>query len=822
MLAKIADWLFNPSRLTPHGFCLLWDPALIWIHACADAVIGVAYFTIPVAMAVYARRRRDLVFRPVLWLCAGFILLCGSGHWLDLLTLWVPVYRLEGVVKVATALVSASTAVTLWYLLPTALALPSPQQMRQARQRLSESQAQVVSMTKSLDQLRRLVDASPTALILSGADGTIKMVNAMAERVFEYPRQELQDRRLDLLLPGGCARLVQGAADAAPMPSQLLPAEQDFYGARRNGARFPVEIGVSVIDVDGEPMVLAGISDITARREGERATQQQQALERANADLIRARHRAERATRAKSRFLAGMSHELRTPLNGILGYAQLLDIEGGLDPSQAARVAAMRGAGQHLLQMINSVLDFSEIEAGHVTLRPVPLDAYGIALECLDSLRAGGETKGLALSCCAAADVPERIVADPTRLRQILLNLIGNAIKFTAQGAIEVRLRLVRSDDAAPRPASRLLASRLVISVADTGRGVPADRRADLFREFERLGDRHDGEGSGLGLAISARLAALMGGEVRHADNPTGGSVFSLSLPLAVDMPDEAPASFPPAEPAGYGGELPQSLRILLADDVAMNLDITTAFLRAEGHLVTGADGGTAAVAAAAHEDFDVVLMDLRMPDMDGFEAVRRIRALGGARSRVPVVALTAEAFSEQIEECRRAGMIGHLAKPFTMAALLGTVAKAVADAGMQAGGSQAPAAPACPSRPSLSWLPVIDPEVFRANAAFLSADAVQTHLGHIEVSIEAVLAAIRAGDAVPPVRPDMMEAVHTLAGSAGLFGFVRLTETARRFSYEAQQGGIDQMLTADLTAALEVSLWEMRHYVRAEANAPS
>jgi PAS domain S-box-containing protein len=814
MLAGIADWLFNPSTLTPHGFCLLWDRWLIWTHASADAGIGIAYFSIPVAMTVYARRRRDLVFRPVLWLFASFILLCGSGHWLDLLTLWVPLYRLQGMIKVATALVSATTAVALWYLLPRALALPSPQQMRQARQRLCESEAQVVSMTKSLEQLRVLVDASPTALILSSADGMIKMVNAMAERVFDYHRQALQDRPLDLLLPGGCARIAQGASCAAPIPALDLPASpQDFYGARRNGTRFPVEIAVSFIDVDGEPMVLAGISDITARREGERASQQQQALERANADLIRARQRAERATRAKSRFLAGMSHELRTPLNGILGYAQLLDIEGGLDPSQAARVAAMRGAGQHLLQMINSVLDFSEIESGHVTLRPASVDPHGIALECLDSLRAGGESKGLALSCCASADVPQRIVTDPTRLRQILLNLIGNAIKFTDRGSIEVRLRLVHADGTAPR---------LMMSVADTGRGIQPARRCDLFREFERLGDRHNGEGSGLGLAISARLAALLGGQLLHADNPAGGSVFNLDLPLAASGSAGSPVALQPCEAAACEGDRPQKLcaeklRILLADDVAMNLDITTAFLRAEGHHVVGADGGIAAVAAAAREDFDVVLMDLRMPDMDGFEAVRRIRALGGARSRVPVVALTAEAFSEQIEECRRAGMIGHLAKPFTMAALLGAVAKAVAD-----GRSQPPAVPAAASRPSLSWLPVIDQEIFQANVAFLSTDAVQTHMGHIEVSIEAVLAAIQAGEAVPPVRRDLVEAVHTLAGSAGIFGFVRLTETARRFSYEARQSGIDPMLTADLTAALEASLREMRQCAQAEATMPA
>jgi CheY-like chemotaxis protein len=268
--------------------------------------------------------------------------------------------------------------------------------------------------------------------------------------------------------------------------------------------------------------------------------------------------------------------------------------------------------------------------------------------------------------------MPGRVRADAQRLRQILVNLLGNAVKFTKQGGIALRLRSVADG------------TRLRFEVADTGLGVPAAQRHHLFQEFDRIGvdDAAPVEGAGLGLSVSSRLAAWMGGGMGHEDNPAGGSVFWLELPLvacaAAALPPAAVEG--PAAPVGpEGSAAPHSLSVLVVDDIAMNRDIAAAFLRAAGHLVVCAAGGAEAVGLAAARDFDVILMDVRMPEVDGLEATRRIRAMAGARGRVMIVALTAQAFSEQVAICRAAGMDDHLAKPFSPDSLLESVTRAAA-----------------------------------------------------------------------------------------------------------------------------------------------
>jgi len=386
--------------------------------------------------------------------------------------------------------------------------------------------------------------------------------------------------------------------------------------------------------------------------------------------LAEARDRAEQANRAKSHFLAGMSHELRTPLNGILGYAHLLDIEGDLNVTQAARVNAMLGAGRHLLEMIACVLDLSEIENGKVTLHAMVVDPQAIVAACMDLVRPAAEAKGLALSLVVTDTAPQRLRVDPTRLRQVLLNLLGNAVKFTSEGGVAVRLETLADG------------CTLRIDVTDTGPGIPADQRQRLFQDFDRLNTEVTTEGAGLGLALSSRIAALMGGRMGHDDNPRRGSVFWLELPLgaAATQQPNAPsnADLPDADFSdARAGQLTQ-LNVLVVDDVAMNRDIAACFLRAYGHDVTSLESGADAVAAAETTDFDCILMDVRMPDMDGLEATRRIRAFPGKRGRVPIVALTAQAFTDQIAECRKVGMDRHLAKPFDPESLLGVVASAV------------------------------------------------------------------------------------------------------------------------------------------------
>jgi signal transduction histidine kinase/ActR/RegA family two-component response regulator len=421
--------------------------------------------------------------------------------------------------------------------------------------------------------------------------------------------------------------------------------------------------------------VLGIVGDITERKANEAELEGKISLR--TQELVEAsgvRDDAERASRAKSRFLASMSHELRTPLNGVLGYAHLLRNEGGLNPSQSQRVDAMLGAGSHLLRMINRVLDFSEIEAGDIILQQDCFSLQEVAQNCLDLIEPSAHEKGLTTGLILSPGVPDNIVSDSTRLRQILLNLLGNAVKFTTTGGVELRLG-VSADGFKVR-----------LEVADTGPGISADQRHRLFQDFERIDiDANAIEGAGLGLAISGRLTELLGGRLAYIENVPRGSVFWLELPLraeesppTVDAVLTAPIVGVDRLPVHVAAAAPDVLQILVVDDVAMNLDIAASFLRVAGHSAICAQGGEEAVSAASVADFDVVLMDVRMPDVDGLEATRRIRRLAGTRGKVPIVALTAQAFADQVAVCRAAGMDEHLAKPFTLERLLETLLRAI------------------------------------------------------------------------------------------------------------------------------------------------
>jgi PAS domain S-box-containing protein len=513
--------------------------------------------------------------------------------------------------------------------------------------------------------------------------------------------------------------------------------------------------------------------------------------------VVEARDAAERASQAKSRFLAGMSHELRTPLNGILGNARLLQMEGGLQPAQIARVDSMVSAGGHLLEMIECVLNLSEIETNRMALHAAPVDMRVVAKACLDMVRHMAVENGLALNLSVAADVPAEIMADPVRLRQILLNLLGNAAKFTLRGGIDLRLRTTATG------------TILRFDVADTGPGIPQEKRHRLFQDFSRLqgGDSRAVEGAGLGLALSARLAAVMGGQIGHAENPGGGSIFWLELPLlACEVAAElrqAPESATPD--CAAKADPPRPLRVLVVDDSEMNLDIAASFIRLMGHEVVCVGSGEEAVSAVAATCFDVVFMDVQMPDMDGLEATRRIRALPSASATVPVIALTAQVFTEQLAECRRAGMSGHLAKPFTSAALFATLAGFV------------PGAP--PDRRSdaviardleVTEAPVIDLHVFNTNTRLLKPASVVSYLQSIVANAGVVLSALRAWDGSGEIHDDVLKAVHKLAGNVGLFGFARAANAARCFERAARSGTPEASgLAKSLAASLALSIRE-------------
>ena len=542
-----------------------------------------------------------------------------------------------------------------------------------------------------------------------------------------------------------------------------------FRVIHKDGRTVWLEAALTLVrDNENRPeAIVASLRDISSRKnQSDELRAVNVELERLARHLARARDRAEDANSAKTRFLAGMSHELRTPLNGILGYTHLLRLEGGLNKVQADRVTSMLDAGEHLLGMINHVLDLSEIEADHVDLQAAEFDVSATAAACMSLVQPAADTKQLALTLLVHPDAPRAVVGDVARIRQVLLNLLGNAVKFTPTGSVELRIL--------PGPQR----SALRFEVADTGPGICPAMSQRLFAEFERLGAADTTiEGAGLGLAISARLVVLMGGRIGHNDNPdAAGSVFW------VDLPTVAPARH--AEPATQAvwSEPGSCLRVLVADDVAMNRDIAQAFLRAAGHHAEAVGGGAAAVAAVETGRFDAVLMDVRMPEIDGLEAARRIRRLDGPASRIPIVALTAQAFIEQVDECYRAGMNGHLAKPFAPDSLLAALQGAVASA---AAGVE----PVARKPDDAGLPPVFDELVFRRTTAFFDAAAVAAYLRTITERGETLLSGLSEAGAASAT---LAAIAHEFAGSAGLFGFVRATDLARRYERAADTDPVE------------------------------
>jgi PAS domain S-box-containing protein len=574
-------------------------------------------------------------------------------------------------------------------------------------------------------------------------------------------------------------------------------SRSEFTLSSDNADEIPVYISLNFLRHTENATLLCGVvTDLSEQKSHLREMVEANAnLVALAADLKQARDVAEQANEAKTQFLTGISHELRTPLNGILGYTQLLRLDEGLNASHMAKIDAMADAGTHLLEMINGVLNLSEIEADHVKVVKSLTNLRNIADACLDLVRPTATEKGLLLNLSVAHSVPLQILADPVRLRQVLLNLLGNAVKFTEQGSVDLRLQ---ADG-----------TRLRIEVIDTGCGIPVDQQHRLFREFERLSTGAAGriEGAGLGLALSARLAVVMGGCVGYDGNPGGGSIFWLELPLS--STDGAPVPVPNPEPLQHVAAPTNPLRVLVVDDIAMNRDVADAFLRVAGHLVVCASDGREALTAVSAEDFDIVLMDVRMPEMDGLEATRRIRALKGPRGGVPILALTAQAFSGQVEECLKAGMDDHLGKPLTLNLLLDTVRR-VAAAGRRAP-VDVPASMIVPVGPTPTLEPVVlNCVMFKATAAALTQEAVAVYLAELVSQCQALLRGLSAlGRSTN--KAALGDAAHALAGSAGLFGFEQLAAAGRHFD-DAAQKDVEELpaLAKSFCAVMETALEEM------------
>jgi signal transduction histidine kinase/ActR/RegA family two-component response regulator len=508
----LSAW-FNSEGFMPHGHCFLWIPSILWTSVISDALIALAYLTIPVTLIYFIRKRRDMPFDWMFVAFGVFILACGGTHAADIWVVWHPDYVLSVSLKAITAVASVVTAIMLVRLVPVALRIPSPAQLA--------------------------------------------AVNAE--------------------------------------------------------------------------------------------------LQKANDDLRAAMERAEVANRAKSAFLASMSHELRTPLNAVLGYTQILKRDKTLTIPQQTGISTIQQGGQHLLALINDVLDLSRVDAGKMEFHPKPVRLGELLTVVADIMRVRAEQKHLHFELELVAGLPVAISVDETRLRQVLLNLLGNALKFTDRGSVRLRVAPLPAEQGAPADQVSLR-----FEVMDDGIGIAASDIEIIFRPFEQVGDatRRAG-GTGLGLAISRQLVQLMGGQLKVESTPGRGSRFWFDVPMKVV---EAPGVVVGGDRIASGYQGPRKT-IMVVDDVATNRALMRDLLGALGFRMVEAESGASALLQLQDAVPDLVLLDMVMPDMDGIETTRRLRA-DARTAQTPVLIISASSTPEEEERSLDVGANAFLAKP--------------------------------------------------------------------------------------------------------------------------------------------------------------
>ncbi len=613
---------------------------------------------------------------------------------------------------------------------------------KQAEEALAESEA----------RFRLLAENTSELIMLGHDDGRRSYISPASMRLLGFAPDELMAMSLrDYVHPDDLQRLKDTTA-------RLLRGEDQVSLVYR--ARHKTEGWVAVEGVfrripnaePGQPSVVATFRDVSERQ------RQAEALEQASAAAEAAREQAEQASQAKSDFLASMSHEIRTPLHSIIGYTDLMIESGGLGEEQALQAQRIQSSGAALLTVVDDILDFSKIEAGGIELDPRPFSLDSLVDNAVSIVRGLAAAKGLPILVHLGGDVPRDLVGDQDRLRQILLNLLNNAVKFTPHGHIALT---IGAEDGAPGQAE------LTFAVSDTGIGIPPERQSRLFQRFSQVDGsiRREFGGTGLGLAISKRLVELMGGAIGVESATSEGSTFWFRVPLALAAAGQAAAG-----QSGARGTAARRARVLLVEDLEINQRLACAVLESAGHEVDVLGDGADAIMAVQESAYDVVLMDVQMPGMDGITATQHIRALEHAARSVPIIAMTANVLPAQIAAFRAAGMDAHIGKPFKRADLLAAIERAARAP------ETAPEADAAP----------LDREAYERIRETLGPE----QMGEMLAMLSELLTRRFAEERLVPDDPQGLAGeAHGVVSAAGMLGFMALSRRCAELEAACHSG---------------------------------
>ena len=521
------------------------------------------------------------------------------------------------------------------------------------------------ALKKSWDYLQNLNNSLGDAIFtVNLPEQTIDYVNKAVEHIFGYTAEECIGKSTRVFFPDrknylAFARNLQAAI---AQQQKILRIEQLLK--RKNGARFTAEITTTFLNETGDLTgIISIVRDVTDRKQMELALKQERAslaqkVEERTEELQRMNAELARASRLKDEFLANISHDLRTPLNAILGYAKILKKSRELSPLQSEGLNTIQSSGEQLLQLITDILELARIEAGHLELQPVDFHFPEFLQHIVNIIRMRSEPKGIVFVYDPAPNLPSGIRADKKRLHEILVNLLDNAVKFTDRG--KVTFRVLYSEERT-QPAHEQPSAHLRFEIQDTGPGIPADHVEEIFLPFQRLNPHHHSvEGTGLGLAISRQFVKMMGGELSVQSTPGAGSLFwfEISAPIISKNFSEADAHQP--EIIGYHG---QRQTLLLVDDIELNRAVLRNILLPLGFKVLEAENGKQCFELAVQERPDAILLDLLMPEIDGFEVARQIRRTESIRTTI-IFAISASTLEETQKRSLEAGCNLFLAKP--------------------------------------------------------------------------------------------------------------------------------------------------------------